>query len=134
MAINTIRTTVRNSMCDAFVDDIDTGSTDTGGDLQIHTAAFAALLAEMEFSATAFGVAGASNPGEAIAAAVSDETSAPATGTAAVTRILGQDNATHSQGTAGGTGSGEDVEMNTTSVTTGDTVSVTSALITMPAG
>jgi len=130
MAINNIRTTVRNAMCDAYVDDLDTGTTDTGADLQIHTAAFGALLAEMEFSATAFGAAAV---GVATANAISDETSAPATGTAALIRLRDQDNATHSEGTAGATSSGEDLEMNTTSITTGDTVSVTSATITMPA-
>ena len=35
MSINAIATAIRNSMCDAFVDAYDTGSTDAGGDYDV---------------------------------------------------------------------------------------------------
>ncbi len=128
MAINNISTTVINGMCDFFVDAIDTGSTDTGGDCNIYTAAFASLLAEPEFSAVSFGAAAA---GVATANAITDEASAPATGTAAVLRLQDRDNATVAEGTV--STAGADLNLNTTSITIGDTVAITSATITMPA-
>lgn len=128
MAVNNISTTVRNAMCDAFVDAIDTGSADAGGDLNIYSAGFAALLASPTFGNPAFGAAAT---GVATANAITDESNAPASGTAAVLRIADRDNATHSEGTVGT--SGEDLNLNTVSITSGDTVAITSATVTMPA-
>ena len=130
MAFNNIQTAPRNAQCDAFVDLIDGGTTDPGGDLQIHTAGFATLLAEPEFGNPAFGAAAV---GVATANAITDESSAPATGTAAVLRIRDRDNAQLTDGSVGATSSGEDLELNTTSITTGDVVTITSATITAPA-
>ena len=129
MAISNISTAARSAMADAFVDQLDVGSTDTCGDMQIQ-ASDNTVLAEVEFSATAFGAAAS---GVATAAAISDDTSADATGTAAIIRFRDQDNATVADGTAGSTGSGEDLELSDTSITAGDTVSVTSFTVTMPA-
>ena len=128
MALNNISTAARNAIADAFVDQIDVGSTDSGGDLNIYTAAFGTLLAEPQFSATAFGAAAA---GVATANAITSDSSANATGTAAVLRIQDQDNATVAEGTVGT--SGEDLNLNTTSITSGDTVAITSATLTAPA-
>ncbi len=128
MALNNISTTVRNAMCDAMVDAIDTGTTDTGGDIQGHTTAFGTLLFELEFTDPAFGAAAA---GVATAAAISDDPDAAATGVAAVCRIRDRDNATVVEGSVG-SGSG-DLDLNTTSITINDIVAITAATITMPA-
>lgn len=128
MAINNIATGVRNSMCDALVDAIDAGTTDAAGDFQIYTAAFGTLLAELAFSNPAFGAAAT---GTATANSITDDSSANATGTAAVCRIRDRDNATVFEGTVGTTGA--DLNLNTTSITSGDTVSISSMTVTMPA-
>lgn len=128
MAINAISTTVRNAMCDALVDAYDTGSTDAAGAYNGHTAAYAALLFECALSNPAYGAA---STGVATANSISDDTSANNTGTAAVGRAQDRDNATVHDFTIGT--SGEDLNLNTVSITTGDTVSISSATITMPA-
>lgn len=128
MALNGIATSVRNDMCNALVDAIDAGSTDTGGDLLVYTTAFGTLLASLEFSATAFGAAAS---GIATANSISDDSSADDTGTAAVLRIQDQDNTQVIDGSVGT--SGEDLNLSSTSITATDIVSVTSATITMPA-
>lgn len=126
MAINNIATTVRNAMCDAFVDALDAGA--GAGLLRVFTAAFATLLAQLTFSDPAFGAA---SSGAATASAITSDSSADATGTAAVLRLLDSTPTTVAEGTVGT--SGADYNLNTTSITTGDQVSCTSAVITMPA-
>lgn len=125
MAMNNISTAARDAMCDALVDSVDTGGT---GTIEIHTAAFATLLATLTFSATAFG---ASSSGTATAAAITDDSSADATGTAAVCRIKDGAAATVWEGTVGTAGA--DINFNTTSFTAGDAVSITSMTVTVPA-
>ena len=49
--MNNIATASRDSMCDALVDDVDVGSADASGDIQIYTAGFATLLATLTFAA-----------------------------------------------------------------------------------
>lgn len=129
MAINNISDSVRNGMCDAFVDAIDVGSAEAGGDLAIHTAGFVTLLAEPVFSSPAFGTAAS---GTATANAITDDPGAAATGTAAVLRIRDRDNTTVAEGTVGTVGA--DLNLNTVSITTNDVVAITSATITVPAG
>lgn len=124
MAINAIADSVRNSMCDAFVDAIDGGG--GSGLWEVHSAAFAAELATMTFSYPAFGAAAA---GVATASAITDDTNATA-GTAAVMRVTTSTPTTLYQGTVGT--SGADLNLNTLSIAGGDTVSITSATITMP--
>ena len=128
MAINAISTTVRNAMCDAFVDALDTGSAQSGASMNGYTSGYATLLFTNRMSAPAYG---ASASGTATANAIADETNAPASGTAAVGRHLDRDDTQHSDYTIGT--SGEDLNLNTTSITSGDTVSITSATITQPA-
>lgn len=125
MAINAIATGVRNSMCDAFVDAIDAGA--GAGTLTVHTAAYASLLATLTFSDPAFGAAAS---GTATASAITSGT-AGNTGTAAVLRIADSNTTTVADGTVGT--SGEDFNLNTTSITTNDSVSCSSCTITMPA-
>ena len=126
MAINNIATSVRDAMCDAFVDAIDGGGGD--GLWEIHSAAFAAKLGTCTFSSTAFG---SSSSGTATAASITEDSSADATGTAAVMRVTTSTPATLYEGTVGT--SGADLNLNTVSITSGDTISITSATITMPA-
>lgn len=126
MPLNNIATTVRNAMCDALVDAIDAGA--GAGTLGIYTSAFGTLLATLTFSDPAFGAAAS---GVATANAITDDSSADATGTAAVLRIRDSSPATVVEGTVGA-GSG-DLSLNTTSITTGDRVACSSATVTMPA-
>ncbi len=128
MAFSSIATTVRNAMCDAFVDAIDVGSTDPSGDIQIRTSGGTTLLAELAMSAPAFG---SSSSGTATASAITDDSSADATGTAAVGRFRSRDNTTVADFTVGT--SGADLNLNTTSITSGDRVSISSCTVTMPA-
>lgn len=130
MPLSNISTAARNAQADGFVDQLDVGSTDAAGDLQIRTAAGATLLAELVFSAPAFGSAAS---GTATANAITDEDDAPASGTAAVLRLRDRDNATVADGTVGEIGSGEDLELNTLSIAAADAVAVTAATITAPA-
>lgn len=83
------------------------------------------LLAELALSATAFG---ASSNGVITANAISDDTSANATGTAAFFRLVTSGGVSKVQGTVGT--SATDLILNTVSITAGDTVSVTNFTIT----
>lgn len=128
MAINAISNTVRSAMCDAFVDALDTGTTDAGGDILIYNAGYALLLAEPQFGNPAFGAA---SSGVATANAITDDSSANNAGTANVGRFQNRDNTAVADFTVG-SGAG-DLDLNTVSISAGDTVSITSATITMPA-
>lgn len=128
MAINAISTAVRNAMCDAFVDAMDTGTTDTGGAPNIFNAAFALLLAEPLFGDPAFGPAAV---GIATVNAVTDDPSANNSGTAAVCRFEDRDNATVADGSV--STSGADINLNTLTITGGDIVAITGGTVTMPA-
>jgi len=90
------------------------------------------LLAELTFSATSFGAAADAAPGAVCtAAAITDDSSANATGTATFFRIeTGTASTDKLQGEVGTSGS--DMNLNTTSITAGDTVAVTSMTVTMP--
>lgn len=90
------------------------------------------VLAQLTCSATAFGAATTANPSVVTAAAISSDTSADSTGTASFFRILTQSAGTViCQGTAG-VGS-YDLALNTTAFTSGSTVSITSATVSLPA-
>lgn len=128
MAISSISTTIRNAMADAFVDAIDTGTADAAGAFNGYTASHATLLFECACSNPAFGAA---SSGTATASAISDDSSANDTGTAAAGRIQDRDNATVADFTI--STSGADLNLNTVSITSGDTVSITSATVTQPA-
>lgn len=128
MALSGIATGVRNSQADAIVDAIDTGSSAANGKLRVYTSGHSTLLAELDFANPAFGAAAA---GVATANSITAESSAPATGTAAVLRVVDRDDATVFDGTVGT--SGEDYNLNTVSITTGDQVSCTSMTMTAPA-
>lgn len=129
-------------LADSFDDEVNVGSTAaviairTGAQpANVDTAATGTLLATLTFSDPAFGAAADANPGGRItASAITDDSSADATGTAAHFRIsatgTGADDV--ADGTCGTSGS--DLNFNTTSITAGSTVSITSFTVTMPEG
>jgi hypothetical protein len=88
----------------------------------------ATLLGTLTFSTTSFG---ASSSGTATAATITADSSADATGTATFFRITNAAGTAILQGTVGT--SGADMNLNTTSIVTGATLSVTSMTITEPA-
>ena len=92
------------------------------------------LLAQLTCSATAFTSVTDDTPGAiATFAAITSDSSANATGTATFFRILTQSGGTTiAQGTVGTATS--DLILNTVSITSGSTVSITSATILLPEG
>lgn len=83
------------------------------------------LLAECDLSATAFGAA---SSGVLTANSITAEASAPASGTATFFRLVTSGGTAIVQGTV--STSGADLNLSTTSITAGDTVSITSFTIT----
>ncbi len=124
----TVPTASRNAMCNALVDLLDVGSGQATGDLRFYTAAFATLLATLLFSNPAFGNAAT---GVATANSITADSSADATGTAAVWRMRDRDAGTVLEGACGTSGS--DINFNTVSWTSGDNISVSSLTVTVPA-
>ncbi len=126
---------------DTVVDLLDVGGTAT---IEIRTGAPPAttltadsgtLLATLTCSATAFGAATsatANGLATATANAITSDTNADATGTAAHFRAKSGGGTVIIQGTVGTATS--DMIINTTSITAGDTVACTSWLVTLPCG
>ncbi|MCU7840863.1 MAG: hypothetical protein KZQ94_15975 [Candidatus Thiodiazotropha sp. (ex Troendleina suluensis)] len=122
---------------DAVVDLIDGGA--GAGTIQIrsgtqptdaNSAATGTLLATLTFSDPGFGATNTS--GVATASAISDDTSADATGTATWARVLDSNSAVIFDcdvGTSGAT-----LNLNTVSITAGGTVAITSFTMTHPDG
>jgi hypothetical protein len=123
-----------SAMCDALVDRLDTGG---AGTIKIYTGTIPTdadtalgaqtLLATLTFSATAFG--SASN-GVATAAAITSDSSADATGTAAWARVANGAGTTQFDCTVGT--SGDDINFNTVSFVTGAVIAISSMTVTMP--
>lgn len=92
------------------------------------------LLASLTMSATAFGAAADDTPGAIVtAAAITDDSSADATGTASCFRVKTQTGGTVVyQGTVGT--SSADLILNTVSITAGSVVSISSFTILLPEG
>jgi hypothetical protein len=91
------------------------------------------LLAQLTMSSTAFGAATAANPSVVTANAITSDSSADSTGTASFFRILTQNAGTVcTQGSVGT--SAADMNLNTTAITSGSTVSITSATVSLPNG
>lgn len=126
--LSAIATSVRNAIADAVVDAYDGGTPgDASGDLQVRTSGGATLLAELTMSNPASGAAAG---GVATLNAITDDSTADNTGTAALARARDRANATVHEGTVGT--SGEFYNLNTTSITAGDRVSCTAYTITAP--
>lgn len=128
-----ITTAARNAAADAVVDLIDVGG---AGSLRIYSGTMPTdantalsgntLLAQLTFSATAFGSASA---GVATAASITQDSSADATGTATFFRALaGNGTTVIFQGSVGT--SGCDLNLNSTAISSGAAVSVSSLTYT----
>jgi len=122
----TLTTAARNAMCNALVDLCDVGSTDANGDLVIMAAADAEV-ATLALTNPAFGNAAT---GVATAATISDDTSATG-GTAIAHKFQDRDNTEVWRGNVGTSGS--DLNLSSTTIGNGDTVSVTAYTVTVPA-
>lgn len=127
------------AMADTFDDQVNIGSTASVLDVRTgaqpadpDTAATGTLLATLTFSDPAFGAASDGNPGGLLtASSITQDSSADATGTAGYFRIratgTGADDVADGEcGT-----SGSDLNFNTTSITSGSAVSITSLTVTM---
>lgn len=124
MALTHINTTVlvRNGLANYVVDLLDAGVTDTTGDLIIMAAADA-VVATLTWTATpAFGAAAG---GTATMNAINDDTNA-AGGTAIAFKFQDRDNNEIFRGTVTATSGGGDIELSSTAIGVGDTVSITS--------
>lgn len=123
-------TATRNSVADTEGDLLN------GGTIQIRTgaqptnvddAAQGTLLGTLTFSATAFG---APSTGVVTAAAITSDTNADASGTAAHARLLTSGAAIHSDCTCG-QGSG-DINFNNNVIVAGGTIAISSLTLTAP--
>lgn len=120
----TLVAAAKNAALDAITALINVGG---AGTLEVHTAAYAAKLATLTFNATSFGAA---SSGTATANAITADSSADATGTAAVFRIKSGAGTSLIDGTVGT--SGADINFNTVSWTTGDNISISSLTLSVP--
>ncbi len=129
-----LSTDTRNKACDAIVDDIDGGT--PPGTIAIRTstqptnvgdADNGTLLGTLTFSNPAFG---ASATGVATASAITSDTNADNSGTAAHFRIKDGSANIHSDGTCG-TGSG-DLSFDNAVIVSGGTIAISSMTVTVP--
>jgi len=122
---------IRNSMADAAVDPIDTGTTDLTGDLVI-MAAGDVEVATLAFANPAYGNGGAVVAGRADSNTIADDTNATG-GVAALFKIQNRDNVEQWRGTVTGTGGGGDIEASNTTIGVGNTVQCSALNYTAPA-
>ena len=124
--------TARSAAADAVVDLADNGYIRIYDGTQAATPNTAVgaqvLLAELTFGATAFGAA---SNGVATANAITQDSSANATGIASWFRVLKSDGATVLWDGTVGAGSG-DLSLNSTSIVSGGTLSISSMTYTQP--
>ena len=127
MAI-TLATAARNAACDAIVDLIDAGA--GAGVLQIGSAGFAVILADITFNDPAFGAASGGTATAATSPSALQDTTTVA-GTAAVFRVRDSKSVDVFSVTVGT--SGTDIILNSTAFTLNGTVTLTSLTLTVPA-
>jgi len=120
-------TDTRNYLASAIGNLVD--AEQSSGAIKIYTANFGTLLAKIDFQDPSFGAP--SNGTITAATPLTNETSALATGTAAAFRFEDSSANPILSGTVG-TDSSFDLEFNTTSITVGDAVSITSVTVTVP--
>jgi len=116
-------TTVKNARLTVVKDAIDQGS--GPGTIEICSAAYAAVLAVL----TCADPCGSVSAGVLTFSAITQDSSADATGTAAIARIKDSTGTVICDGLTVGT-SGANINLNTTSIVAGDIVQLTSATIT----
>ncbi len=112
---------LRNTLADAVDAAINAGTTDTEGDIILK--ASSTEIVTIDFQDPAFGVASA---GIITLAGVPLNANAGDTGVVDNFEIRDRDNALVLSGTVTGTGGGGDIEMDNTSVTSGQNVEITS--------
>lgn len=131
-------TATRNASCDAVVDLFDGGP--AAGTIKIYTgsqpasandAASGTLLATITLADPAFG---ASSTGVATMAGTPLSGTGVAAGTAGWARFADSTGATVLDGSVTVTGSGGQIELSSTTIAIGTTVTITSGIVTMPAG
>jgi hypothetical protein len=140
MANVRVANTPLQAMGDAIVDLIDAGA--GAGTIKIYTGTQPAdgdaalggntLLGTLTFSDPAFGAT--STSGVATASAITDDSSADATGTATWARIQDSDAANVFDCDVTATGGGGTITLNSTSITSGGTISITAFTLTHPDG
>lgn len=127
-------TTCRNNMLDEVTALIDADA--SAGQIKIYDGTRPAtgaavttqtLLAELTFSTTS---AAAASGGVLTFSSITADSSANATGTASWARVLDGASAFVFDCGVGATGSGQDIELNTTSIVSGESVTITSWSIT----
>ena len=131
-------TAARNAACDAVVDLVDAGT--GAGTVEVRTgsqpasadnAATGTLLATFTLADPAFGTA---SSGTAALAGAPRSTTGVADGTAGWFRMKDSTGATVMDGSVTVTGGGGQLELNTTTISTGVNVQITSGSVTMPGG
>jgi hypothetical protein len=134
-----ISTAARNAMCNALVDLVDGGA--GAGSIQVRTggppanvadADSGTLLATLPMSDPAFGNSGASNPGEAIANAITSDTNVDNSGDAGHFRIKDSDGNTIMQGTAGEAADTPDLTFDEKTFVATGTAAISSLTVTVP--
>lgn len=133
-----IPTAARNAACDAVVDLADAGA--GAATIEVRTgsqpasandSATGTLLATFTCADPAFGAA---SSGVATLASTPRSTTGAADGTAGWFRMKDSTGATVMDGSVTATGGGGQIELNTTTISTGVNVQLTSGTVTMPAG
>ena len=127
MTITITDVTLRNTIADAVITRLGSGTTNPTARLIFRTGANA-VLSTNNFSAPP---AGAASSGSVTFSAIADATIA-ATGTVANFIANNRDGATIFSGSVTATGGGGDVTFNTVSWTSGDTCSISSLTLTVP--
>lgn len=123
----TLETVLRNDLADAIDTSVNVGTTETGGKLVIETVGDAEISLH-RFADPAFGAAAAGVI--TLASTPIDDTNATA-GTAAQFSIYDRDDQKQLEGVVAV--SGQDLDLSSLAVGLGDTVSLTSFTITVPA-
>ena len=124
----TLTTAARNAACNAIVDLVDAGAGDST--LVFYASNGSTEVATLTFAATAFGASGAVNPGEAVAAAITPDSSATG-GTTTIAKFLDGDG-TEVLRCAVST-SGSDINLSNNVIAAGETVAITALTVTVPA-
>lgn len=130
---------IAKAMMDVFDTNVDAGTAaviniyDGTAPVDANTAITGNVLAQLTCSSVAFGAATTANPSVVTANAITSDASADSTGTATHFRILTQSAGTVcAQGTVGTATA--DMILNTTAITSGSTVSITAATVSLPCG